>query len=150
MNQKGFTLLELTVVVMLISIVAGFALPGFTAVIRDNQLRSSANDFFSLVRYARAEAIRSGLPVAINQVDASWANGAEVVRAGEVLRVVSPRGNLQITETQNNATSLVFNGKGYLVGRVLFQFCDGRAASAARTVEVLASGFATVRSRAGC
>lgn len=55
--NHGFTLLELLVVVLIISITLGFLAPAFRKTFLDIQLNSSAQDIVSLMRYAQERAI---------------------------------------------------------------------------------------------
>lgn len=56
-NVRGFTLVELIVVVALLAIVASIALPNFTQFIRNNQLQSKSDEVVAFLQYARSRAI---------------------------------------------------------------------------------------------
>ena len=60
-KNSGFTLVELLVTLTILSIVTSFAVPTFSEAIRNNQLKSSANNLYSLFQYARAQAAERGL-----------------------------------------------------------------------------------------
>lgn len=150
MKQTGFTLVELLVTVALIGIVAAFAVPSFSNTIRDHQLRTTASDYYALIRYARSEALRSGRPVTVEPVDGDWSKGLIATnQAGDALREIRSSGSLNITE-KNTLTALVFNGKGYLATAVEFKVCDNRTAESARRIDILTSGFAAVTAIQGC
>lgn len=55
--RSAFTLIEVLVVIVIVSMLATMAIPRFKTVFRSNQLRTSARDIVSLMRLARAEAI---------------------------------------------------------------------------------------------
>lgn len=58
MNRiKGFTLIELMVVLALVAIIATIAVPSFNSLIRHNRLESQAEELNSLLQYARSEAL---------------------------------------------------------------------------------------------
>lgn len=61
-RQSGFTLIELMVVIVVISILAGAVVPMFGSSRSDAQLRAAARDLISALRLARSEAVASGRP----------------------------------------------------------------------------------------
>ena len=56
--QKGFSLVELLVVVAILGVLAGLAAPSFTSLIRSNRLTAAANDLLGAVALARSEALK--------------------------------------------------------------------------------------------
>jgi type IV fimbrial biogenesis protein FimT len=57
-RQRGFTLIELMVVVVLMAIIIAFATPGFEGAINSNRLTGAANEMMASLQAARSEAIR--------------------------------------------------------------------------------------------
>jgi type IV fimbrial biogenesis protein FimT len=55
---RGFTLIELMIVLAITSILLGTAVPSFLGVIRSMKLTNSANDLFSSLALARSEAAK--------------------------------------------------------------------------------------------
>ena len=64
-NSKGFTLLEIIVVIAMIGIVAAIAVPGMTAWYENYQLKASARDLYNVMQRARSEAVKQNTPVGI-------------------------------------------------------------------------------------
>jgi prepilin-type N-terminal cleavage/methylation domain-containing protein len=58
-RQSGFTLLELIVTMAVLAILAGIAIPGFTAWLPNYRLRSAALDVFSNFQQAKVLAVRA-------------------------------------------------------------------------------------------
>lgn len=151
MRQQGFTIVELMIVVTLMGIIAALAIPGFGNTIKNHQMRSTADNYYAAIRYARAEAVRTRRPVSVEQVGGNWSTGLEVKDSdGDVLRSVLSKGVLAIAEANNGLTSINFNAKGFLAAEVEFNLCDGRLAEPSRRITVLVSGFAAVTSEVGC
>lgn len=59
-SHRGFTLLELVLVLMLIGIVLGMAAPSLRGWARGSKLRDASDQFVSVARYARSQAIATG------------------------------------------------------------------------------------------
>ena len=63
--QSGFTLMELMVVLAVVGIIMGFAVPNFNLYVRNSRLTGAANDLLASVALARSEAIKRQLPVGL-------------------------------------------------------------------------------------
>jgi type IV fimbrial biogenesis protein FimT len=63
--QRGFTLMELMVVLAVVGVIMGFAVPNFSLYIRNSRLTGAANDLLASVVMARTEAIKRQLPVGV-------------------------------------------------------------------------------------
>lgn len=59
-RHRGFTIIELMVVVTIVAIGAGLALPEFASFLRRNSVTGTANELLSAINRARAEASRTG------------------------------------------------------------------------------------------
>ena len=61
-GSRGFTLLELMIVVTLAAVVLGIGIPSFREFLRNNKMASVANDLLGGIQTARTEAIKRQLP----------------------------------------------------------------------------------------
>lgn len=64
--KKGFTLLELLIVISIIMIVLGFSMPLFRKTFSDIKLSAAVSDIVSLMRYAQERAIVEGVVFRLN------------------------------------------------------------------------------------
>jgi len=63
--QRGFTLMELLVVLAIVGVIMGLAVPNFGLYIRNSRLTGAANDLLGSMTLARTEAIKRQVPVAV-------------------------------------------------------------------------------------
>lgn len=65
MHSRGFTLVEMLVVLTISAILVALAVPSFQGIIRSSRISSSANSFLAAVDLARSEAIRRNAVVTV-------------------------------------------------------------------------------------
>lgn len=76
--QHGFTLVELLIAVVIISVLAAIALPGFSQLIANQRSRAAASDLMTALARARSEAVKRNTEVALSQATGGWANGWKI------------------------------------------------------------------------
>ena len=97
--QRGFSLVEVMVVIAIMGIVAAIAAPNMAAMIRTQRLKTAAFDMFSSLSFARSEAIKRNTVVRIQPVDpANWVFGWRVTDSNNNL-LRDQTGWAQATET---------------------------------------------------
>lgn len=140
--QKGFTLVELSVVLALVAIFATIAVPSFVNTIRDNQLQAQAEEFNALLQYARSESVirRRAVNVAIN-------DGVLDVRAGgQSLRTITVGSN--VIDVDVSSTLITFRPNGTSsTGVFTAAFCRDNKPELGYVVSVLGSGRVTLHPR---
>ena len=65
MGSRGFTLVELLVVLSVGAILLAIALPGYAFLINTNRLAVVTNDLVSAIQLARSEAVKRGMRVTV-------------------------------------------------------------------------------------
>lgn len=58
--QKGFTLIELMMVIVVLAVILSLAAPDFSTFIQNNRIRSATEDLITAISVARGEAIKRG------------------------------------------------------------------------------------------
>lgn len=165
-RAKGFTIIELLIVLTIVGIFGMIAVPGFLQTIQDNRLTAQANDMLGALYFARSEAIKLNDDVQLcrsnNQTSctaSSYADGwiiwndadedgavatSEIIRVGGALE----GGNVvyhSLTDAAAVATNTVtFTSRGLSSAQGTWQICDSRGASEAKAVVLSLSGRAKV------
>lgn len=124
--ERGFTLLELLVVLVLVVLIATVAVPGFAQLIEGNRITSTTNSLVGLLNYARAEAIRMGRTVSVVPVGGDYANGVAAQVGGNTLREIeAPSGSISISMSAGAAMTFRGNGLSGQNAEVNYQVCAG-------------------------
>ena len=64
-RQRGFSLIELAVTLVVLAILVAMAGPSMSEFLRKNRVAATTNGLIQAANYARAEALRSGYPVTL-------------------------------------------------------------------------------------
>lgn len=80
--QKGFTLIEMMVVVVLVAILAALAMPSFTTMIANQRVTSAAQELQTLFEFARAESVYKRTESTVTATGQKW----QVKVGNQVLR----------------------------------------------------------------
>jgi type IV fimbrial biogenesis protein FimT len=74
-SNRGFTLIEMMVTVIVLAILTAAALPSFRSFIAGQRIKSASFDIMSSMMLARSEAIKRNADVDVKPVSGSWLNG---------------------------------------------------------------------------
>ena len=163
-NERGFSLLELMVVLAVASIILTVGVPSFRAAVLDARMVSETNEFVSSVNLARAAAVQyqrnavicttadfsAAVPTCSGASD--WTNGWIVwvdkdrdaaVDANEVLAVQEPLSDTTTFSGGNDRFTYDARGFG-LAGADTLTVCDNRSNETGRRVRVNAAGRTSV------
>lgn len=171
--ERGFTLVELIITVVIIGIVLTVGVPSFASLVRSNAATSSANEFVAALNTARSEATLRNGGVALCASDdpqsatpscsgdsGGWANGwvawadeddDGTLDGGEVLRVWEGLSkDIGLTESNGNA-QITFGSRGGASATMNFTLepTSDCSAEASRTINVSLVGRVEVK-RGSC
>jgi len=118
--QAGFNLIELMVVVTVLSVILGIAIPSFMDLIRDSKSRTQSNQILSYLHFARSEAVKRQLNIEarLTQLSTGW--NIQILRTDteELLRRLDVSDTAVILAGDN---AITFDPRG----RPLAQGCIG-------------------------
>jgi type IV fimbrial biogenesis protein FimT len=109
LRMCGFTLIELMVTVVVLSILIGVGVPSFTAFVQDSRVSAATNRVASVLNYARSEASTRANVITLERTSASannWALGWEVYTDADPLGNTTRAG----ADTLLRSASLAYTG----------------------------------------
>lgn len=157
--ERGFTLSELMVVMALMAIVMGFAIPGLRDLMGGQKVKSAAFDLVSSVMYARSEAGKRGASISLkavssNDLASGWcvifgtaANCSVTAPASETMRVHQPYPTVSFT-WKTTAGPVVFGQTGRISSLVSIEVADLSNTAFKRCITIDVTGVPTSRSGA--
>lgn len=138
-RSKGFTLIELMVVIALLGIAASIAVPSFTQLINNNRSQSLTNELLALSQFARSTAVQQRRPIRLCNETGRWAVKLACTNSSEVLRSVELPSNAQV----NSITSaLTFRHNGTASATASITICHDNNASNGYTITIRNTGNA--------
>ncbi len=155
-STKGFTIVEIMIVITIGGILAAVALPSYTAMVKNNCMTTKANMLVSYLTYTRSEASKRNASMSINASNAGvntneWGTGWSVVDASSnVVKVIELECvNTTVDET-GNRTSFTYGSDGFIDFTGTFQICDDRSGETGREISISTTGRPSINSSFTC
>lgn len=138
-KSKGFSLIELLIVIAILGVVSVVALPSFKTMIRGNQVSSGADSLYGVLLYARSEAASRGTHVTIEAPSADeWLSDVVVRTSSETLKEQPGIANLI---GDGNASTIVYRPNGTIsTNAISITICHRDEALKGKKIEVETSG----------
>jgi type IV fimbrial biogenesis protein FimT len=166
---RGFTLVELAITLVVLSVLMALAAPLFTGMSNGNRLTSDANEIIAAMQIARSEAVRRNARTSFCQSSngtscsnsATWqgwlvfadANRDDIVDADEIVRTGAIEAPMRIITSSNIASSrvlfrpdgLAYNGNNMLEANIRVCLAVTDPALNARDINISIGGRISVR-----
>jgi type IV fimbrial biogenesis protein FimT len=116
-KKRGFTLIELIVVIAILAVVAALGGPSFRDFIATQRIRNAASDLLADMMLARSEALRRNGLVTVRASNSSWTNGWTIVAGAETVKQRSlPASTLTVSPASGSSNEISFSATGRPVG----------------------------------
>lgn len=136
MRVRGFTLVELLTVVVLLVVFAMLAVPSFSELIASQRVQMAAMDLFTSLLRARSEAIKQNTDVMLSPAG-TWDAGWAVMAGGTSIDTHAATSNVSITDPG----AVTYRNSGRLAGLTQPKFSISAAQTATkRCVKVNLTG----------
>ena len=140
-DSKGFTLLELIIIIAILGITTALAVPGLREMISNNRIQSNASDFVAALQFAKAEAVARVNPVTLCKsanltdcaADGDWQQGWIVFSDDNGDAVVGADDEVLLNHEALNA-NITFGGTAGVTNSITLR---QSGTSSITTVEVL-------------
>lgn len=116
MHARGFTLIEVLVVMTIMTIMAGLATPALQSFVAAQRVKTAASDFALAAIFARSEAIKRNAEVSVVAASGGWQNGWTVQLGSVSLSTQQPYKRLVMSASSEDLTEIVYQGSGRLKG----------------------------------
>jgi type IV fimbrial biogenesis protein FimT len=144
-RSDGFTLTELVVSIAIVAIMLAIGIPALRDLVVSQRVRGAANDLYSDLTYARAEAIKRNAQVRLVRASSSWSNGWSIQVGGEALRSQSNLPDVAYVGSADSSVTYNPDGRTTFSGATSFNFsAAGGGAVSMRCVVITPSGRPSV------
>ena len=137
-RSKGFTLIELMVVVAIAAILVTLAAPSFVRLFADQRAKSAATNLYTALNVARSEAIKQNASVTLQPKSGDWANGWVIANPGGGANLLDV--NATSVPISGGPSSVIYNGSGHLAGGTAPSFTIGESGMPQRCLSIDLSG----------
>lgn len=118
--SKGFTLIEMLMVVVMLAVLATLAGPSFTQLSAKNRVRNLGSDLHISLLKARSEAVKQNANITITPIGATWNTGWQIVDGGGNVLFQVDATRSTVTASSNN--DIVYMGSGRTQGTAIRSF----------------------------
>jgi type IV fimbrial biogenesis protein FimT len=140
-RQRGFTLVEMAVTLVVLAIAVGYAIPAYQGLSADSSIRSTSMDLIAAINEARGQSLSTRSNITFKATDSTnWSNGWTVTD-GTTSHTWQVGGKDTVSADPTSATSIVFQSNGFIsTAAVTFTICDDRTGEKGSVVTLAKNG----------
>lgn len=148
--SRGFTLIELMVVVVIAAVLLAIGVPSFKSFIAGQRVKAATSEFAAAAVFARSEAVKRNAEVGVVAATTGWKDGWSVTAGAVTLGSESAFPGVLMTSKPDAATQVFYLGSGRLKEPPLESLqVSGSDGSPVRCVSFEVSGLPKTR-QGGC
>lgn len=136
---RGFTLVELMIIIALLGIIASIAVPNFVQFIRNNQVQAKTDEIATFLQYARSQAVAKRVSYTIDLDDWEVYPDSDSSAVERTVEINTAQANPQHSLTGVN--TLTFNGQGMASSAVKIIICRDTDYANGYLLEIRPSGL---------
>jgi type IV fimbrial biogenesis protein FimT len=111
---RGFTVIELLIVLAIVAVLASLGMPSFANLIASNRAKGAATDLYFALTKARSEAVKQNANVTMSPNAGGWQSGWQIVDASSV--VLETHGAVPGVTITGGPTNVVYQSSGRIQG----------------------------------
>ena len=139
--QRGFTILELMIVLAILGIVAAMSTPTFSRMIDNNKMAKFSSDLSWSLVYARSEAIKRNRDVDVLAIGSGWKDGWQLRSGVDIIQTFD--GIDAINLSGPSTIRFGANGRPTLIGAKYFVLEAEGSKAPMRCIFINQSGMTT-------
>lgn len=147
MTHRGFTLIELMIVLAVAAILISVGVPSFNNTIKNNRLSTQANELITSLNYARSEAIKRGTSITLNSDTTNWHLGWTINDNDDaIIRAYDAFEDNSTLISSDEVITVKYLNRGFVntVDDITFELCDDRSGEAGRSITISITGRASM------